>query len=55
MKYTFPLIKCILLILMLLMLSPMMMAQSLSVTDFKARENDLTANTPLWMKSMITL
>ena len=27
------------------MLSPMMMAQSLSVTDFKARENDLTANT----------
>lgn len=45
MKYTFPLIKCILLILTLLMLSPMMMAQSLSVTDFKARENDLTANT----------
>ena len=45
MKYSFPVNKCILLILMLLMLSPMMMAQSLSVTDFKARENDLTANT----------
>lgn len=44
MKYTFPVIKCILLILNVLMLSPMMMAQSLSVTDFKARENDLTAN-----------
>lgn len=45
MKYSFPVNKCILLILTLLMLSPMMMAQSLSVTDFKARENDLTANT----------
>lgn len=44
MKYTIPLIKCILLIQLLLMISPLR-AQNMSVTGFRLLENDLKANT----------